>query len=118
MARKPRLNRIIDLIEQGKPAYGTFVPNGDLDALTYATDADYDFVIIENEHEGMDFSNLRISLQFLLNRRKLVSQANLQASPTPLVRVSPNSSEFTMNQWVFKQSLDHGVYGVVLPTLE
>ena len=65
MAHKPRLNKVIALLEEGKPAFGTFVSNGNLDGLAHAAGAGYDFVFIENEHVGMDFSQLRISFQFL-----------------------------------------------------
>ena len=116
MAHKPRLNKVIALLEEGKPAFGTFVSNGNLDGLAYAANAGYDFVFIENEHVGMDFSQLRISFQFLLSRGKIASQGNLQADPTPFVRVAPNTEE--MNQWVLKQTLDHGAYGLLLPKLE
>ena len=118
MVHKPRLNKLIQLLEEGKPAFGTFVANGNLDGLDTVTDAGYDFVIIENEHKGMHFTDLRISLQFFLNRKKVSSQGNLQADPTPLVRISPNAEEIANNQWVLKQTLDHGPYGIVLPRLE
>ena len=116
MAHRPRLNKVIGLLEEGKPAFGTFVSNGNLDGLAYVADAGYDFVFIENEHVGMDFTDLRISLQFLLSRKRIASQGNLQADPAPFVRVAPNAEE--MNQWVLKQTLDHGVYGLLLPRLE
>ena len=118
MARKPRLNKIIALLEEGKPAFGTIAYNGDLDGMTYVANAGYDFIFIENEHVGLDFTNLRISLQFLLNRKKLGRPGSLQAEPTPLVRVPTNAEEIASNQWVIKQTLDHGVYGIVLPKLE
>jgi hypothetical protein len=59
-----RYNKIIDLLEHGKPVFSTStVPNGSLDDLTYIADADYDAVIIEMEHEGFSFPALRASLQ-------------------------------------------------------
>ena len=70
MPHKPRLNRLIELLEQEKPAFGTHVSNGNLDEISHAATAGYDFVFIENEHVGMDFSQLRVSLQFFLNRKK------------------------------------------------
>ncbi len=118
MAHQPRLNRIIDRLVEGKPAVGTFVTNGNLEDLASLTDEGYDFAVIENEHVGMDFNTLRISLQFLLSRQKISTQGNLQAYPTPVVRVSPNARELGMNQWVLKQTLDHGVYGIILPRME
>ena len=113
MPHKPRLNRLIQLLEEGKPAFGAHVYNGNLDEIAHAATAGYDFVFIENEHVGMDFTQLKVSLQFFLNRKSIVDQGSLQANPTPLVRVAPNTGE--MNQWVVKQTLDHGVYGVLLP---
>ena len=107
MPHNPRLNRLIELLEQEKPAFGTHVSNGNLDEIAHTATAGYDFVFIENEHVGMDFSQLRVSLQFFLNRRSILEQGSLQANPTPLVRVAPNTGE--MNQWVLKQTLDHGV---------
>jgi hypothetical protein len=59
MAEKMRYNKIIDLLEYGKPVFSTStVPNGNLDDLTYIADADYDAVVIEMEHEGFGFTTL------------------------------------------------------------
>lgn len=118
MTSKTRLNKVIELLEEGKPAFGTIVNNGNIDELVRVAHAGYDFVVIENEHVGVDFGRLRISLQFLLSRNKLADQGNLQANPTPFVRISPNSEEIASNQWVIKQTLDHGPYGLVLPRME
>src|SRR6266852_5348093 len=101
MAEKMRYNKIIDLLEHGKPVFSTStVPNGSLDDLTYIADADYDAVIIEMEHEGFSFTTLR---------------TYLQPDVVPMVRIPPNARE--RNQWVIKQALDTGVYGLVLPHL-
>ena len=118
MPHNPRLNKMIGLMEEGKPAFGTIVANGDLDGIRFAVEAGYDFVVIDNEHVGIDFRELRVSLQALVTRKKVASQGNLQADPTPLVRVSPNAVEVMANQWVLKHTLDHGAYGLILPRLE
>src|SRR5438552_4008714 len=110
MAEKMRYNKIIDLLEHGKPVFSTStVPNGSLDDLTYIADADYDAVIIEMEHEGFSFTTLRTSLQVLLNRKRIAEKGNLQPDVVPMVRIPPNARE--RNQWVIKQALDTGVYG-------
>ena len=76
MAEKMRYNKIIDLLEHGKPVFSTStVPNGSLDDLTYIADADYDAVIIEMEHEGFSFTTLRTSLQVLLTAKGLPRRA-------------------------------------------
>jgi len=116
MAGNIRYNKVIDLLEQGKPVFCSgLVWNGNLDDITYVADADYDMVIMEMEHEGFSFNNLRTSLQFILNRKRLSENGSLQADPVPLVRIPPNSRE--NSQWVIKQALDTGVYGLVLPHL-
>ena len=116
MAGEIRYNKVIDLLEQGKPVFCSgLVWNGNLDDLTYVADADYDMVIMEMEHEGFSFNNLRTSLQFILNRKRISGSGTLQADPVPFVRIPPNSRE--TSQWVIKQALDTGVYGLVLPHL-
>jgi 4-hydroxy-2-oxoheptanedioate aldolase len=111
-----RYNKIIELLEQGKPAFvAGVVSNGNLDELSFIAESNYDGVIIETEHEGFDFRTLRISLQFLLNRQRIAEKGTLQADVVPLVRIPPNGRD--REQWVIKQTLDTGVYGLVLPHL-
>ena len=111
-----RYNKAIELLEQGKPVFCSgLVWNGNLDDLAFVADADYDMVIIEMEHQGFDFTTLRTSLQYLLSRKRIVGNSSMQADPVPMVRIPPNFRE--RNQWVLKQALDTGVYGLVLPHL-
>src|SRR6476619_8617064 len=114
VVEKMRYNKITALLNQGKPVFRTStVPNGSLEDLTYIADADYDAVIIEMEHEGFSFTTLRASLQVLLNRKRIAEKGNLQHDVVPMVRIPPNAR--ARNQWVIKQALDTGVYGLVLP---
>ena len=113
-----RLNKVIDLLEQGKTVFcGGMVYNGNLDDMMYMADSDYDFCIIETEHEGFSFNNLRNSVQHLLNRKRILEKGNLQPDVVPFVRIPPNAREAGGNQWVIKQTLDTGVFGLVLPHL-
>ncbi len=111
-----RYNKIIDLLEQGKPVFsaGTIM-NRNLDDLTLVADSGYDMLVIEMEHQGFSFDDLRASLHFLLSRKQIADGGTLQADPVPMVRIPPNTNE--QNQWVIKQALDTGVYGLVLPHL-
>ncbi len=116
MPDKLRYSKVIELLEQDKPVFCSgLVWNGNLDDLTFISDSDYDMVIIEMEHQGFSFNDLRVSLQFLLNRGRLANKGDVQADLVPLVRIPPNLRE--RNQWVIKQALDTGVYGLVLPHL-
>lgn len=116
MAAKVRYNKAIELLEQGKPVFCSgLVWNRNLEDLTFVADSAYDMVIIEMEHQGFSFDDLRVSLQFLLSRNRIAEQGDLRADPAPMVRIPPNTREH--NQWVIKQALDTGVYGLVLPHL-
>ena len=48
-----RYSKVIQLLEEGKPVFGTgLIWNGNLDEMMYFADSDYDMVMIEMEHEG------------------------------------------------------------------
>jgi 4-hydroxy-2-oxoheptanedioate aldolase len=49
----------------------------------------------------------------MLNRRQILDRGTLAPAVTPLVRIPPNGGE--MNQWLAKQVLDIGVFGIIFP---
>lgn len=108
----PRLNGIIKVLEQGKNAFVGFAPADAANAQLVATER-YDGVVLEMEHGAYDIRTLRDCLQYLLNRRQIVESGTLAPAVTPMVRIPPNGCE--MNQWVAKQVLDQGVYGIIWP---
>ena len=112
MSELPRLNGVIRTLEAGGTAFATFASAEIDNAISLATSG-YDGIIFEMEHNPFDMKGLRDSLQYLLNRVQLVERGTLAPAVTPLVRIPPNGSE--MNQWIAKQVLDSGVYGVVWP---
>ncbi|MBA2301548.1 MAG: aldolase [Acidobacteria bacterium] len=91
----------------------TFVSPPTVDNAIAVSGAAYDGVIFESEHSPYDIKELRDGLQYLLNRRQIVDRATLAPAVTPLIRVPTNGGE--MNQWLAKQVLDIGAYGVVWP---
>ena len=108
----PRLNGIIKVLEQGKNALVSFSPADTTNAQLFAGDG-YDGVVFEMEHGTYDIRTLRDCLQYLLNRRQIVESGSLAPAVTPMVRIPPNGIE--KNQWIAKQVLDSGVYGIVWP---
>lgn len=108
-----RLNRMIQLWEEGKPAIGAFARFRDPDAAAYYAQSQLDFVIFDLEHGSADFTQLRTFLQFMVDKAQLMKKGNLQPNVTPLVRIPSNGSE--KNQWVIKQSLDVGAFGLMSP---
>jgi len=112
MAEIPRLNGVIRALEQGKSAFAAFTPAEIDSALAFSTSA-YDALIFELEHNPWDARALRDCLQYLLDRRQIVEAASVAPAITPFVRIPPNGSE--KNQWLAKQALDLGAYGIVWP---
>ncbi|MBI3970610.1 MAG: aldolase [Chloroflexi bacterium] len=111
-----RLNKVIELIEQGRTAFGTFLPATSIPDAVWASTSPYDFVVFELEHDTFDLAGLRLSLQYLLDRRRIAAGAlagRLGPDVVPFVRVPRNGRE--RDDWVIKQVLDIGVYGIVFP---
>ncbi len=108
----PRLNGAIRALEAGKPAFTTFAPPEIGSALAVGTAA-YDAVVFEMEHNPYDIAMLRHCLQYMLNRKQILDGGSLAPAVTPMVRIPPNGGE--NSQWIAKQVLDVGVYGVVWP---
>jgi len=115
VATIPRLNNVIRLFEQGQIPITTFVsPPTVENAIAVSTEA-YDGVVFEAEHNPYDIRELRNCLQFMLNRRQIVERGTLSPPVTPIIRIPPNGRE--MSQWIAKQVLDIGAYGVVWPRI-
>ena len=112
MPETTRLNGVIAALASGKPAFVTFSGATPENAQAIG-DAQYDGVVFEMEHNPYDIRALRDSLQYLLNRKQIVERGTLAPAVTPLVRIPPNGGE--LNQWIAKQVLDSGVYGIVWP---
>lgn len=112
MPKTLRLNGVIAALESGKPAFVTFSGASPENAQAIG-DANYDGVVFEMEHNPYDIRALRDSLQYMLNRKQIVDRGTLAPAVTPLVRIPPNGGE--LNQWIAKQVLDSGVYGIVWP---
>jgi 4-hydroxy-2-oxoheptanedioate aldolase len=108
----PRLNGVIKALEQGKTAFVAFAPV-DIETAATLAGSSYDGIAFEMEHAPMSTPALRDALQSMLNRRQILDTGTPAPKVTPLVRIPPNGSE--MNQWLAKQVLDIGVYGIVFP---
>jgi 4-hydroxy-2-oxoheptanedioate aldolase len=112
MAEIPRLNGAIRALEQGKPAFSTF-STLEIGATQALNAGRYDAVVFEMEHNPYDVRALRDCMQYMLDRRQVWSAGSLAPVVTPIARVPANGGE--MNQFLAKQVLDMGVYGVLWP---
>jgi 4-hydroxy-2-oxoheptanedioate aldolase len=107
-----RLNSVIGAWESGKPAFGSFASADRSTAIAFST-TPYDGVVFEMEHNAWDPNGLQDAMQYLLDRRLIAKSGSVAASVTPLVRIPPNGGE--RNQWLAKQALDRGAYGIIWP---
>jgi len=112
MAEILRLNSAIRALEQGKPAFTAFAAP-EVNTAQAIGAAAYDAVVFEMEHNPYDIKSLRDCLQYMLDRKQILKSGTLAPAVAPFVRIPPNGAE--MNQWMAKQVLDIGVYGVVWP---
>ena len=115
MADIGRLNGVIRAWESGKPAFTSFASPDRTTAIAFST-SPYDGIVFEMEHNAWDPNALQDALQYLLNRSQIAKSGSIAPSVTPFVRIPPNGAE--LNQWVAKQALDRGAYGIVWPHIE
>jgi 4-hydroxy-2-oxoheptanedioate aldolase len=108
----PRLNGVIKALESGKPAFAPF-SGADISSALTIGGAAFDGVVFEMEHGPYDIKMLRDCMQYMLNRRQIATSGSIAPAVTPFVRIPPNGGEHS--QWIAKQVLDIGVYGIVWP---
>src|ERR1700692_3706996 len=112
MPELPRLNPAIRALESGKPVFVTFSP-AEIGAAQSIAAAPYDGVVFEMEHNPYDIRQLRDCMQYMLDRAQILKSGTLAPAVAPFVRIPPNGGE--LNQFIAKQVLDIGVYGIVWP---
>ena len=110
MAELPRLNGIIKALEEGSVA---FVGSAPADGAA-GTNAPYDGALFEMEHGPYDIRALQDGLQSMLDRRQ-IAQRGIAPAVTPIIRIPPNQGQ---TNWVAKQVLDIGVYGIIWPHID
>jgi 4-hydroxy-2-oxoheptanedioate aldolase len=110
------LNKVIEKLTAGEVVVSSPpVANGNFEEAQAYGDSDFDMVMFEMEHFGFDFGGLRSSLYAMLNRRR-VSEDGLSPSVLPTTRIPATGGE--TSQWMIKQTLDTGVYGLVVPRVQ
>lgn len=112
MSSMGRLNGVIGAWESGKPAFASFASADRTTAIAFST-SPYDGVVFEMEHNPWDPNALQDALQYLLHRGQIAKSGSVAPAVTPFVRIPPNGDE--RNQWLAKQALDRGAYGLVWP---
>ena len=115
-AEPARLNRTIELLEAGKPVFGIFSGNHSPANARALAVTDLDHTLIDMEHHPFDAERLRIMLLGMTDKQALIRKGNLQPHVTPFVRIPQNGRENL--QFMVKQVLDVGAFGVMFPYVE
>lgn len=110
------LNRTIETLADGKPAFGIFSGDFSLANARALATSDLDFIFIDMEHSPYDLETLQEFLLGMTNKERILEKGNLQMDVTPLVRIPMNGRENL--QWLVKQVLDVGAFGIVFPYVE
>ncbi len=108
----PRLNGLIRGLETGQHVFSLFAPI-EPDVAIALRASKYDGVCWEGEHQGWDIRALRDTLQYMLDRSQIARAGSPAPAITPIARIPANGIE--MNQFLAKQALDLGCYGVMFP---
>lgn len=109
-------SRLVQALRAGRPVFGAAVPTGDLASARRMGDSDFDFAMVDMEHEGFDFPNFGNTLQWMISRRRATATGDVFAGPTPIVRLPHTAADNAV--WIAQQALDYGALGIVLPYTE
>lgn len=112
-AQEMRLNRTIETLEAGHPVFGLATGNFSLTNARSLATSDLDFVIIDMEHSPFDVETLRTFILGMVDVARAVQKGSTQMDVTPIVRIPMNGEENL--QFLVKQALDVGAYGVMFP---
>lgn len=108
-----RLNGLVTMWEQGRAPLGIFASNISTRAGAWVAGSTVDFVIIDMEHSPYDPSRLETYLLGMIDKRRIIETKSLRPSVIPLVRLPANGREHV--EYMIKQALDLGAFGVVVP---
>ena len=111
-----RLNRAIDKLQRGHSVVGAIMYDFSLYAARQFGSSDLDFIIMDMEHQAMDFERLQTFFLGMTDKASLARQGNLQVRVPPLVRIPTYGR--ALNESIVKQVLDLGAFGIMYPAIE
>jgi len=114
-ANAERLNQTIQTLSSGQAAFGIFSGDRSLANARALARAPIDFVLIDMEHGPYDPESLQSFLLGMTDKSSIATSGSLAMNTTPIVRLPTNGRE--MNQYLVKQVLDLGVFGVMFPMI-
>lgn len=109
-----RINKAIELLEQGQPVYYTGPPSLTYDGGVEAAQTWADYLILEMEHGLFDLAALDAFMKGLAAGGPTRSGHHTPAVITTLPMEGTNEAVVRANAWMVKQVLARGVHGILL----
>ncbi|GIV80337.1 MAG: hypothetical protein KatS3mg050_4731 [Litorilinea sp.] len=109
-----RINRVIELLEQGQPVYYTGVPEVSYEAGLAAAQTWADYLNVELEHGAFDMGALDAFMRGLVDGGPTRSGHRTPAVIVTLPTDGTDEHVMRANAWMVKQVLARGVHGILL----
>jgi 4-hydroxy-2-oxoheptanedioate aldolase len=111
-----RLNGAIDTLQRGRPVVGAIIYDFSLYAARQFATSGLDFVILDMEHQALDFERMQAFFLGMTDKAAVAKQGTLQARVPPLVRIPTYGRD--ISEFLVKQALDLGAFGIMYPAIE
>jgi 4-hydroxy-2-oxoheptanedioate aldolase len=112
----PHFNRAIEKFAAGKAAFGMVATDRSLEYAQSVSRSNLDWVMLDMEHGSMDIERLRTFLIGMTDIAEVLKKGTPQPNVTPIVRLPQYGREPL--DFMVKQVLDIGVFGIVFPTVD
>jgi 4-hydroxy-2-oxoheptanedioate aldolase len=111
-----QLNGTIEVIRAGEPAFGIFSTDRSPENARALALSGLDFVFLDMEHGPLDVAQLRLFLLAMTDKAAIARTGSLRPATTPIVRIP--ATDVGGRQWLTKQVLDIGAFGVLFPMID
>lgn len=111
-----RLNRSIETLAKGQPIFGLFTADFSPANARALARSNLDYLFIDLEHTAFSMETLQQFLLGMTDKQAIARQGHAQMRTTPIVRLPANGRNDP--EWMVKQILDIGAFGIVFPYVE
>jgi 4-hydroxy-2-oxoheptanedioate aldolase len=110
------ISAFVERLSRGERVFGVSTYDLSLENARALARADINYVYVDMEHGPMSFGLLQTFLLGMIDKAVVHETGRLQQPVTPLARLAPYGRE--QIQWVVKQALDVGLFGIIFPSIE
>jgi len=111
-----RLNGAIEKLARGESIVGAIIYDFSLFGARQFATSDLDFIIMDMEHQALDFERLQVFLLGMTDKAAIAKQGNLSVRVPAIVRIPTYGRN--LDESIVKQVLDIGAFGIMFPAIE